>query len=119
MANYAVRLPRLSAAQWAGQVPLYSVFTRGFLEESPQAGFELWLRALSPSLTQRSGLERMMDRLWSSYLAGSALAGPEGPDWVEYLSRLDANWILASLPPALRSEEPSRYQRPLRWFAFT
>lgn len=119
MANYAVRLPRLSAAEWAGQVPQYSIYTEQFLEQEPRAAFDLWLRALAPSLTQRTGLERMMDRLWNAYLAESALQGPSGPNWVEYLARLDPNWILASLTPSLRDEEPARYQRPLRWFAFT
>lgn len=119
MANYAVRIPRLSAAEWAGQVPLYSIYTRAYLEQEPQAAYALWLRNLNPSLTQRSGLERLFETIYRGYQVRSALEGPEAPDWVEYLSTLNPNWFLSMLTPALRGEDPSRYQRPLRWFAFS
>ncbi len=118
MPNYAVRLPRLSAAEWAGQVPLYSIYTRGYFEQDPQAAFELWLRQLDPSLAQRTGLERLFGTVYRGYQARSALEGPYAPDWVEYLSTLDPNRLLATLVPQMRGVDPSRYYRPLRWFAF-
>ena len=118
MANYAVRLPRLSAAQWAGQVPLYSIYTRSYFEQSPQAAYELWLRELGASLAERVGLERLFDDIYRGYQARSALEGPTAPDWVEYLSTLDANRLLATLVPQMRGIDLRRYQRPLRWFAF-
>jgi uncharacterized protein YcsI (UPF0317 family) len=118
VANYAVRLPRLSAVEWAGQVPLYSIYTRGYLEQEPQAAYELWLRELAASLAQRAGLERLFPIIYRGYQARSALEGPTAPDWVEYLSTLDPNRLLATLTPAMRGLEPRLYQRPLRWFAF-
>jgi hypothetical protein len=118
VANYAVRLPRLSAVEWAGQVPLYSIYTRGYLEQEPQAAYELWFRELAPSLSERSGLERLFERIYRGYQAQSALEGPYAPDWVEYLSTLDPNRFLASLTPQMRGIDLTRYQRPLRWFAF-
>ena len=118
MANYAVRLPRLSGARWAGQVPLYSIYTRGYFEQDPQAAYQLWLEMLDPSLSQRTGLERLFERIYRGYRARSALEGPYAPDWVEYLSMLDPNRYLASLLPQMRGIDPRLYQRPLRWFAF-
>jgi len=118
MANYAFRLPRLSAVNWAGQVPLYSIYTRGYFEQEPQAAFALWLRELNPSLAGRIGLERLYTDIYRNYQARSALEGPSAPDWVEYLSTLDANRLLASLLPQMRGIDLKRYQQPLRWFAF-
>jgi hypothetical protein len=118
LANYAVRLPRLSAVGWAGEVPLYSIYTRSYLEENPQAAYELWLRQLAPSLAERTGLERLFAEIYRGYQARSALEGPTAPDWVEYLSTLDPNRLLATLVPEMRGLELRRYQRPLRWFAF-
>jgi hypothetical protein len=119
MANYAVRLPRLSTAAWAGQVPLYSVWSRVAFEENPQAAYGLWLSQLNPSISQRTGLERLYDTLYQRYQAQSALQGPVAPDWVEFLSTLDPNRYLAELTPYLRGLDLTRYQRPLRWFAFS
>ena len=119
MANYAVRLPRLSAADFAGQVPLYPIWTRAYLEQNPQAAYELWMTAMQPSISQRTGLQRLFDTLYQRYQALSALQGPEAPDWVGFLSTLDPNRYLSELTPYLRGIDMSRYQRPLRWYAFS
>lgn len=119
MANYAVSLPRLSALPLAREAPLFNIYSRGYLEENPSAAYQLWQEVMRPSLSQRMGLERLFDQIYRQYQAYSALEGPEAPDWISYLSRLDPNIQLASLTPQLRGVDLSQYLRPIRWFTFS
>jgi len=118
MANYAIRTPRLSAAQWAGQVPLYDNATRLYFEDNPQVPYQLWQDMMRANLGQREGLSRLRDLLYGQYQAYQGLSGPFAMPWIEWLSQVDPNWYLALLPPALKGVMSERWARPLRWYSF-
>lgn len=118
MANYAMRLPRLSAAEWASRVPLYDTATRIYFEDNPEVPYQVWQDVMGASLAQREGLNRLRDILYTQYQNYQATQGPFAVPWVEWLAQRDPNWYLAMLPPALKGIVADRWSRPLRWYSF-
>ena len=118
MANYAIRLPRLSAAEWAGRVPLSDNAQKIYYEDNPDIAFQTWLDEMRASLSNREGLFKLYDLLRRQYLRYQAEEGPFATPWIEWLSQRDPNWYLATLPPALKGVIAERWSRPLRWYSF-
>ena len=119
MASYAIRLPRLSAAQWAGRVPFYDYAQKIAFEDAPEIPYQTWLDEMRASLSNREGLLKLQDVLWKQYQRYQIEQGPFAMPWIEWLSQRDPNWYLATLPPALKGIISERWSRPLRWYSFT